>query len=160
MREFFEKWWPALVSLTLFGVWLDRYGVQLVSGWFPTGQKSDNAPITPKETKYGDLLSQFSKDSAKVVAEDLDLSLKKNNPFRVASSKKVRRRRAKRIPPPRNFSLRGTVGTTVATIKNGKGKTIIVSVGDQIDSAKVIQIHPNKVVLRDRSGKFTIEMKE
>ena len=59
-------------------------------------------------------------------------------------------------PPFRNFLLSGTIGNSVATISNQKGKKIIVKVGDAVDSATVIFIEPNKVSLQDRAGNFEI----
>jgi hypothetical protein len=59
-------------------------------------------------------------------------------------------------PPFRKFILRGTVGTEVATITDRGGHKLIVKVGDGVDSATVISIEPNKVVLKDRAGKFEL----
>jgi hypothetical protein len=59
-------------------------------------------------------------------------------------------------PPPRRFQLKGTVGTNVATITDGAGRKRIVKVGDAVDSAEVISIEPNKVILKDRAGKFEL----
>lgn len=61
-------------------------------------------------------------------------------------------------PPPRNFQLNGTVGREVATITNNSGGKRIVRIGDTVDSAQVISIEPNKVVLRDRAGRFELQM--
>jgi len=59
-------------------------------------------------------------------------------------------------PPLRGFILRGTVGDQVATITNNAGQKQIVKTGERIDSAEVVSIEPNKVVLRDRAGKFDL----
>ncbi len=60
-------------------------------------------------------------------------------------------------PPPRNYQLNGTVGRDVATITNNSGRKLILKVGDVVDSAEVISIEPNKVVLRDRAGRFELQ---
>ena len=60
-------------------------------------------------------------------------------------------------PPPRKYVLRGTVGRDVATIANNSGQKMIVKAGDRIDSAEVVSIEPNRVVLKDRAGKFELQ---
>jgi hypothetical protein len=59
-------------------------------------------------------------------------------------------------PPPRAFILKGTVGSNVATIANNSGHKQIVKVGDRIDSAEVVSIGANKVILKDRAGRFEL----
>ncbi len=59
-------------------------------------------------------------------------------------------------PPPRRYQLNGTVGTNVATITNNSGQKLIVKVGDPVDSAIVVSIETNKVVLKDRAGRFEL----
>lgn len=59
-------------------------------------------------------------------------------------------------PPPRRYVLKGTVGTNVATIANHAGQRMIVKAGDAIDSAEVVSIEANKVVLKDRAGRFEL----
>jgi hypothetical protein len=59
-------------------------------------------------------------------------------------------------PPPRRYVLKGTVGSDVATITNHGGQRLIVKAGDAIDSAEVVSIEPNKVVLKDRAGRFEL----
>ena len=59
-------------------------------------------------------------------------------------------------PPPRRYVLKGTVGSNVATITNNSGQKQIVKVGDRIDSAEVVSIEVNKVILKDRGGSFEL----
>lgn len=61
-------------------------------------------------------------------------------------------------PPPRNYHLKGTVGTHVATITNNAGQKVIVKIGDSIDSAVVVSIEASKVVLKDRAGRFELQL--
>lgn len=61
-------------------------------------------------------------------------------------------------PPPRRFLLNGTVGRSVATITDNSGRKRIVKVGDVMDSSEVLSIEPNKVILKDRSGRFELLM--
>jgi hypothetical protein len=49
------------------------------------------------------------------------------------------------------------VGRDVATIANHAGQKMIVKAGDRIDSAEVVSIEPNRVVLKDRAGKFELQ---
>jgi hypothetical protein len=60
-------------------------------------------------------------------------------------------------PPPRRYVLKGTVGRDVATIANNAGQKMIVKAGDRIDSAEVVSIEPNRVILKDRAGKFELQ---
>ena len=59
-------------------------------------------------------------------------------------------------PPARKYVLKGTVGFEVATIADHTGRKLIVKVGDGVDSAVVVSIEPNKVILKDRAGKFEL----
>jgi hypothetical protein len=59
-------------------------------------------------------------------------------------------------PPPRDYHLKGTVGRDVATIVADGGRKHIVKTGDRVDSAEVVSIEPNKVVLKDRAGRFEL----
>ncbi len=59
-------------------------------------------------------------------------------------------------PPSRRFVLKGTVGTEVATVGLASGRSVIVRVGDRVDSAEVLQINPGRIVLRDRAGRFEL----
>ena len=63
-------------------------------------------------------------------------------------------------PPWRQYVLKGTVGNEVATIADRHGKKLIVKVGDRVDSATVLSIEPNKVMLKDRAGKFELSQTE
>ena len=60
-------------------------------------------------------------------------------------------------PPPRKYVLKGTVGRDVATIANNAGQKLIVKAGDHIDSAEVVSIEANRVLLKDRAGKFELQ---
>ncbi|HLP41217.1 MAG TPA: hypothetical protein VK465_06895, partial [Fibrobacteria bacterium] len=59
-------------------------------------------------------------------------------------------------PPPRNYHLKGTVGNRVATLVNLAGVRMIVKLGERVDSAEVVSIEPNKVILKDRAGRFEL----
>lgn len=63
-------------------------------------------------------------------------------------------------PPPRRYVLKGTVGTDVATIANHAGQRMIVKVGDAIDSAEVVSIEASKVILKDRAGRFELQLEK
>ncbi len=83
------------------------------------------------------------------------------NPFRPIHTPKPEGRTAATAmhiePPPRKYVLKGTVGRDVATIANNAGQKMIVKTGDSIDSAEVVSIEPNHVVLKDRAGKFDLQ---
>ncbi len=64
---------------------------------------------------------------------------------------------SKGVPPIRKYVLKGTVGNQVATIQDPTGQKHIVKVGEQLDSATVVSIESNKVVLKDRAGKFELQ---
>lgn len=81
------------------------------------------------------------------------------NPFRPMHAPRPARQSGSYVkaePPPRRFVLKGTVGRKVATITDNSGQKLIVKVGDRIDSAEVVSIETNKVVLKDRAGRFEL----
>ena len=105
-----------------------------------------------------DSLLAYVRKSMRPSVPERDSGNPDENPFRAIHSPRPQGPGAamKLEPPPRRYVLKGTVGTNVATITNNAGQKEIVKVGDSIDSAEVVSIETNKVVLKDRSGKFEL----
>ncbi len=84
----------------------------------------------------------------------------RENPFRPARGPNYAADHAAtgpRVEPPlRKYVLKGTVGNEVATISDHTGRKLIVKVGEGVDSAVVLSIESNKVILKDRAGKFEL----
>lgn len=59
-------------------------------------------------------------------------------------------------PPARPWRVTGLVGTRAAVLAGGDGTSRVVSPGERVDSARVVSIDRDGVVLEDRGGKFRI----
>jgi hypothetical protein len=147
-----RAWWPALpAALILY------WGASDFVGRYP------KAAERPAERLAGggpDSLLAFARAfSADTVSHPEQVP---DNPFRPIHPPKASAAAAgasliRTEPPPRKYVLRGTVGRDVATIANNSGQKMIVKAGDRIDSAEVVSIEPNRVVLKDRAGKFELQ---
>jgi hypothetical protein len=146
-----RRWWPALpAALILYWVGSDfiaRYPREQVRS---AERLSSGGP---------DSLLAFARAFAADTARPSAAA--PGNPFRPIHAPKAEGRTAATAmhtePPPRKYVLKGTVGRDVATIANSAGQKMIVKAGDRIDSAEVISIEPNHVVLKDRAGKFDLQ---
>lgn len=156
MSEGFRRWWPALPAALILYLagqsFLEKY---------PRPPKR-NADRSPGAT-VPDSLSAFIRRAGEMAAAGEtpaapDPKAGSENPFRpIQSHRPEAKGQAVRMePPPRNFLLKGTVGNNVATIANNAGIKQIVKVGDRIDSAEVVSIETDKVVLKDRGGRFDL----
>ena len=152
MRDKLLQWWPvapALVILYLGGAgFLEKYPRA-------AARRADRAigSGTPDSLLAYVKSGVRGADTASAVPDPAD------NPFRPIHQPRPAGQAAnapRLAPPPRHYVLRGTVGNNVATITNGAGQKQIVKVGDSIDSAEVVSIEANKVVLKDRGGKFEL----
>ncbi len=151
MKAQLLRWWPALPALLILYLggssFLEKY---------PRGsqRRADHASLAGAP----DSLLAFIRSGPKSAGADTAVD-PTDNPFRA-----IRQPRPagpsptapKVDPPPRRYVLKGTVGSNVATITNNSGQKIIVKVGDPIDSAEVVSIEANKVVLKDRGGRFEL----
>lgn len=156
MSEFLRRWWPALPALII--AWLG--GSAFVEKYPRPAEGSQGRAAAAQGPDS--LLDGFRRKlAATSPAAGDSAALKADDPFRPIRALRpvAERRPGGRMtvpPPPRNFLLKGTVGSKVATIANQAGHKYIVKVGETIDSAVVISIEANKVVLKDRAGKFEL----
>lgn len=145
---------PALAILWYSGVsFLEKY------------PKSSAGMRSRTEATHGpdSLLALFRQEMSEETAAPADSAsspARQENPFRPVRPHRPRAEKvagAMRLPPPaRDFHLKGTVGRKVATIVTDRGRKHIVKAGDKVDSAEIVSIEPNKVVLKDRAGRFEI----
>jgi hypothetical protein len=151
VKERLQRWWPALpAALILY------FGGAAFVADYPA------APERRSENVYRaggpDSLLTYARKAAH---PDSAAQTASENPFRPIhaphSEGPVPGSAVKIEPPPRHYVLKGTVGNDVATITNSAGQKMIVKAGDQIDSAEVISIGPNRVTLKDRAGKFDLQ---
>lgn len=152
MRDKLLQWWPVVPALVILYVggagFLEKYPRA-------TARRSNHAAGSGAP----DSLLAYVRSGAREADTGSAAPDPSDNPFRP-----IRQPRpagpsvnAPRLePPPRRYVLRGTVGNNVATITNGAGLKQIVKVGDRIDSAEVVSIEANKVVMKDRAGKFEL----
>lgn len=153
MKERLLQWWPALPALVI-----------LYLGGTSFVEKYPRALEKRMERKGGSaqpdsLLALVKLASNEGAARDSGAIDPGDNPFRPIHQPRPAGTSgsfAKAEPPPRRFILKGTVGSNVATIANNSGLKQIVKVGDRIDSAEVVSIEANKVVLKDRGGRFEL----
>jgi hypothetical protein len=105
---------------------------------------------------------ELSEETASPQADSTSAPARQENPFRPIRPHRPRPAEiagAMRLPPPpRDFHLKGTVGREVATLVTDRGQKHIVKKGDRVDSAEVVSIEPNKVILRDRAGRFELHL--
>ncbi|GEM_PF-2158246 len=120
------------------------------------GLKSDSL----SRTGSGSSPTEPSADSSARLLASLRKFPNRENPSRPIHGPNFSAEHAKagpKIEPPlRKFVLKGTVGNEVATISDHTGRKLIVKVGDGVDSAVVLSIEANKVILKDRAGKFEL----
>jgi hypothetical protein len=91
------------------------------------------------------------------------LSSMERDPFQSVRPKKGKTSRkpgAGKPAPVRKYKLRGITNEKTAILVDEAGQSVIVQVGDEIDSAVVIGISSGKVTLKDRGGTFEIRMME
>lgn len=151
MSEGLRRWWPALpAALILYWGGSDFVARYPQAQSRPAERLSRGGPDSLLAIARG-----FAADTAQSPAAPGD------NPFRPIHAPKTKGSGALAAvhlePPPRKYVLKGTVGRDVATIANGAGQRVIVKAGDQIDSAEVISIEPNRVIMKDRAGKFELQ---
>jgi hypothetical protein len=148
MSQRLRQWWPALpAALVLY------WGL------------SDFAERYPRASeRTAERLGAAAPDSllafARRAAADTTPPAASENPFRPIHPPKAAAASQGVVhlePPPRKYVLKGTVGSDVATIANNSGQKMIVKAGDRIESAEVVSIEPNRVVLKDRAGRFELQ---
>lgn len=158
MKDMFRRLWPALPAMAILYVG----GTSFV-------EKYPRAAERRAERRGGsaepDSLLAFIRSGppASTVGDSRAGAPQKaesgSNPFRPLHPRRPTAQSgsyAKADPPDRRFVLKGTVGNNVATIANHSGQKLIVKVGDRVDSAEVVSIEANKVVLKDRAGRFEL----
>lgn len=157
MSEFLRRWWPALPALVI--AW---FGGSAFVEKYPRPAEGGRGRAAAAQGPDS-LLDGFRRKLAATATVSGDTAARPapENPFRPIraprpSSESRPGGRMIAPPPPRNYLLKGTVGTNVATIANNAGQRLIVKVGDTIDSAVVVSIESNKVILKDRAGKFEL----
>lgn len=158
MRHWAHQWWPAVPALLI----LYLGGVSFVEE-FPrmaSPRTARNAGSQGPDSLLASIRAADPGASANAATDTSTLAVTRTNPFRPMHAPRMAgfpgRSAVRANPPPRNFILKGTVGNNVATIINNSGRSRIVKTGDSIDSAEVVDIEPDKVILRDRAGKFEL----
>lgn len=155
-----RRWWPALPALAV--AWL---GLSSFVEKYPRPTRGPRAAADGSrgpDSLVAMVRSLSAADRAGAAAADTAAGSETANPFRpIRAPRPVASARPGGMtvpPPPRNYHLKGTVGSNVATIVGLSGARLIVRAGDRIDSAEVVSIAPNKVVLKDRAGRFEIQL--
>jgi hypothetical protein len=145
-----RAWWPALAALAIA-----YFGLSDFAARYPRARES--RAERPGGARPDTLLAFARAHASDSVRRALPAG---GNPFRPIHPARSATASAPGLriePPPRNYVLKGTVGVEVATIADNAGQKRIVRVGDAIDSAQVVSIAPNRVLLKDRAGKFELQ---
>jgi hypothetical protein len=156
MKAKLLRWWPAVPALIILYAggesFLEKYPRAAVP------RKARFAGALAPDSLLLRIRADLGSSAEMPVPEKTAIAAATENPFRpIREPAAVAVSGALRIePPPRRYVLRGTVGDQVATITNNAGQKQIVKTGERIDSAEVVSIETNKVVLRDRAGKFDL----
>jgi hypothetical protein len=145
--------WPALPALLI--LWLGGASFLEKYPRPAQGQRSHVDAAGGPDTLMAMVRAEMAEAD---LAADSILSAEDASPFRpIRPPRPVARSGGMQVPPPqRNYHLKGTVGNRVATIVNLAGARMIVKVGERVDSAEVVSIEPNKVILKDRAGRFEL----
>lgn len=61
-------------------------------------------------------------------------------------------------PPPRVWHATGRVGERAAVLTSMDGRILVVSGGSRVDSATVVSIGNDGVILEDRAGRFNLRI--
>ncbi len=155
----FKKWWPALGAFILSIYAVNALYIQLPHGAEMQKQKT-KGEISADELVDLALASLKEKSSTRI---DSDSGAGNNNPFQeihIAEKPANYVHTPAAPPPPRHYVLKGTVGNNVASITNNSGQKKILREGNVIDSAQVISISPNRVILKDRAGTFELSLEK
>jgi hypothetical protein len=153
-------WWPIIPALLILFLGGKRF-IHNYPRDLHTFQDS-HSDIPASDSLLVFIRAEMKKDSSATASPPiaLDSITANKNPFRSPHSSAMAGKRLasgpKAIPPGRKYILKGTVGDQVATIEDPSGQKHIVKVGDRVDSAIVYSIESNKVVLKDRAGKFDL----
>ncbi|MDQ3001387.1 MAG: hypothetical protein M3Y08_09015 [Fibrobacterota bacterium] len=156
MKETILQWWPTLPALLIVYLggssFIDKYPVT------PERREDRIAGSGSPDSLLAYVRAGMIREAAKMESDSAG-DIEPGNPFRPIKAPRPSGRgapAARAEPPPRRYVLKGTVGINVATIANNSGQKLIVKVGDRIDSAEVLSIELNKVILKDRGGKFEL----
>ncbi|MEO6096154.1 MAG: hypothetical protein ABIW76_10815 [Fibrobacteria bacterium] len=152
MKDKLLQWWPIAPTLVI----LYLGGVAFLEKYPRASTRRSNYAVG---TRTPDSLLAYFRSGVALPDTGSAVPDPTENPFRPIHQPHPagQTANASRLePPPRRYVLRGTVGNNVATITNGAGQKQILKVGDRIDSAEVVSIEANKVVLKDRGGRFEL----
>lgn len=160
MNRSLWHWWPlapALVVLYLgMNSFMEKYPQQAQRSLKANSHlyAPDSMLILIRQAKSRDSLNRNQALKATDSLQEIRSPFRPvRNPSQVANRGTV----GPKIDPPwRNYILKGTVGNSVATIIDRNEKKIIVKVGELVDSATVMAIESNRVILKDRAGKFEL----
>lgn len=138
-------------------------GLHTTKRWVPDQGEKEQAPLA-LQLDTSALLAGVPTDVAilDTSAAPADSSAPYRNPFAPHRSTASQAPSAPRLAPPaaalpaRPWRVTGLVGTRAAVLAGGDGSSRVVSPGERVDSARVVSIDRDGVVLEDRGGKFRI----
>jgi hypothetical protein len=160
MMQRIWHWWPVLPACIILYLGAVSFMEKLPKDSYSSLEKASSQGTTDSVLEF--IQTEHNKSSMQSPSSDsvTDSDPTGKNPFRSARGPSTAGERVhpgiKTDPPWRKYVLKGTVGNQVATIADRNGRKLILKVGDQVDSATVESIETNRVILKDRAGKFEI----
>lgn len=117
-------------------------------------ESADTSSSTPLDAKLLEAPTTLAADSLVVPRDPFGLPTESVAPRkgpRSASTDHVQ-------PPPRPWKATGRVGERAAVLTATDGRILVVKGGTQVDSAIVVSIGNDGVVLEDRGGRFLLRI--
>lgn len=154
-----KRWLPGLVSVVfVVAVFpgdkpLSATWSSLIQGGGGTKHKTDSVKRVDSGLLYAPL-SAREPDSFVVPADPFGLPPEPSNSAPRFSGPVV----PDAAPPPRIWRSTGRVGERAAVLTAADGRILVVSGGSRVDSATVISIGNDGVVLEDRAGRFNLRI--
>lgn len=144
-------WKGPAAALAVF-VALVRLGPE--AGECPVQERLVPPPPPPARTSTG-----WSRPSPEVAAEPMA-----PDPFALAAPPSAPPRagsvpRATGPAPSRPWRVTGLVGRRAAVLVRSDGSSVVVSVGQALDSARVVGISPAGVEMEDQGGRFLLKVR-
>ncbi len=166
MIELLRKWLAPILAAYLVFLGVERFQKQKLLK--PSGPDKNIG-----HEQRAQLLQRSHLAEAKGLHSDVDTSFNAassdkdsllgvallGNPFRLPKAQVVKRNIVKAIVlPPRPQRLMGIVGQEVATVIDHMGQSVLVRIGEKVDSSTLVSIKNDWVQFRDKGGLYKLEI--
>ncbi len=156
MKSGFRRW-SLLAAIALLALGIKSF-VQRYPGGRSLGSDGKNGPMV-RDTVWPAVLrfSATASDSALDASDTAPVP----DPFRQRFSPSPAVTPKASVPPPaRKWKLKGTAGDAVATVLDSIGTKHLLRAGDSLGGARVLEVHANRVLMRDAAGSFELDLEQ